>query len=134
MLHTLFYMQNFVDPAFGGALKLAISWSWTRRRWYESRMGHSTYLSFILSLTNFLVISYTFLVTQIPVLQSLFSSIAYFTVVFVIVYIPVTVYVGHLHNRKQLPTDLTVAAEKNPIYLTILEKLDKLEKQLQETR
>jgi uncharacterized membrane protein len=110
-----------------------ISWSWIRRRWYEFRMGHSTYLSFILSLTNFLLISYNFLISQIPILKSLFSSIAYFAVIFVIVYVPLTVYIGHLHMRKQLPTDLTVSGEKNPFYVTILEKLDKIEKELHGT-
>jgi hypothetical protein len=132
MLHTLFYIQTFVDSAFGGALKLAIGWSWIRRRWYEFRMGHSTYLSFILSLTNFLLISYNFLISQIPVLKSVFSSMAYFAVIFLIAYVPFTVYIGHLHNRKQLSTDLIVSGEKNPFYVAVLEKLDEIEKELQE--
>jgi uncharacterized membrane protein len=126
-------MQNFGDSAFGGALKLAIGWSWIRRRWYEFRMGHSTYLSFVLSLTNFLLISYNFLISQVPMLKSLFSSIAYFAVIFVIVYVPFTVYIGYLHKRKQLPTDLTVAGEKNPFYVKVLEKLDKIEEDLHRT-
>jgi len=96
-------------------------------------MGHSTYLSFILSLTNFLLISYNFLISQIPMLKSLFSSIAYFAVIFVIAYVPFTVYIGHLHMRKQLPTDLTVSGEKNPFYVMVLEKLDKIEKEIHET-
>ena len=123
-------MQNFGDSAFGGALELAIGWSWIRRRWYEFRMGHTTYLSFVLSLTNFLLISYNFLVSQIPTLKSLFSSVAYFSVVFVLVYVPCTIYIGHLHKRKQLSTDLTVAGEKNPFYVKILEELDKIEEEL----
>jgi hypothetical protein len=114
-------------------LVLTISWSWIRRRWYEFRMGHVTYLSFILSLTNFLLISYNFLISQVPMLKNLFSSVAYFMVIFILAYVPLTVYIGHLHMRKQLPTDLTVAGEKNPFFVKILEKLDKIEKKIQET-
>jgi hypothetical protein len=132
MLHTLFYVQTFGDSAFIGASRLVISWSWIRRRWYEFRMGHTTYLSFVLSLTNFLLISYNFLVSQIPMLKNLFSSVVYFSVVFVVAYVPVTIYIGHMHNRKQLSTDLTVAGERNPFFMAILEKLDKIEKDLQE--
>ena len=96
-------------------------------------MGHSTYLSFVLSLTNFLLISYNFLISQIPTLKSLFSSVAYFAVIFVIVYVPFTIYIGHLHKRKQLSTDLTVAGEKNPFYVKVLEKLDEIEEELHRT-
>jgi len=126
-------MKNFGDSAFGGDLDLLIGWSWIRRRWYEFRMGHSTYLSFVLSLTNFLLISYNFLISQIPTLKSLFSSVAYFAVIFVIVYVPFTIYIGHLHKRKQLSTDLTVAGEKNPFYVKVLEKLDEIEEELHRT-
>ena len=34
---------------------------WFRSRWYEFRMGHSTYLIFLLTFTNFILISYRFL-------------------------------------------------------------------------
>jgi hypothetical protein len=109
---------------------LPTGWSLIRRCWYEFRMGHSTYLSFLLSLTNFLLISYNFLVAQVPVLKSLFSSIVHFMIVCTLVYVPLAVYVGHWHNCNQLPTDLGVAGEKNPYYQSILEKLDKIEKEL----
>lgn len=66
-------------------------------------------------------------------LKGLFSSIVYFAVIFVIVYVPLTVYIGHLHMRKQLPTDLIVSGEKNPFYVMVLEKLDKIEKEIHET-
>ena len=113
---------------------MAISWSWIRRRWYEFRMGHTTYLSFILSLTNFLLITYNFLIAQVPVLQNLFPSIFHFMLVSALLYVPLTTYIGYWHKCNQLPTDLGVAGEKNPYYSLILEKLEKLEKQTQETQ
>ena len=112
---------------------LPTSWSWFRRRWYEFRLGHTTYLSFLLGLTNFLLLSYNFLIAQIPVLKDLFSSILQFMVVCTIIYVPLAVYIGHWHKCTQLPTDLGVAGEKNPYYTLILEKLEKIEKELHET-
>ena len=113
---------------------VSINWSWVQRRWYEFRLGHSTYLSLFLSLTNFLLIAYNFLVSQVPILSELFSSILVFAVLFVIVYVPFTSYVGHLHTRKQLSTDFIVSGARNPYYAAILEKLDKIDEELQEMR
>lgn len=113
---------------------ISINWSWVQRRWYEFRIGHSTYLSLFLSLTNFLLIAYNFLVSQIPFLSELFSSILVFALLFAIAYVPFTSYVGYLHIRKQAITDSAVLGARNPYYAEILQKLDKIATELQEMR
>jgi hypothetical protein len=104
--------------------------NWFKRRWFDFRMGHGTYLSFLLSFTNFLLISYNFLVSQVPFLQQLFPSILEFAVLGAVVYIPLAIYIGHWHNTKQLGTDITVQANKNPYYQILIEKLDRIEQEL----
>jgi len=104
--------------------------NWFKRRWFDFRMGHGTYLSFLLSFTNFLLISYNFLITQVPFLNELFPSIVEFTVVGAVVYIPLATYIGHWHNTKQLGVDVMVQADKNPYYQILIEKLDRIEQEL----
>jgi len=98
--------------------------SWFKRRWYNFRLGHNIYLIFLLSFTNFLVIMYTFVVSQIPLLNWVFPSIIHFAVIGAFLYIPLAVIVGHFHTKKQLPTDAKVA------YKVILDRIDELEKKL----
>lgn len=104
--------------------------NWLQERWYDFRIGHSTYLAFALNLINFLLISYTFLVSQIPFLQNIFPSLTHFAVIGVVVYVPLTTYVGYWHNCKQLETDLTVQAKKNPIYNEFIKQLADIHQEL----
>ena len=104
---------------------------WLKRRWFDFRMGHNIYLSFLLSFMNFLLISYTFLVSQIPFLNELFPGILEFAVVGALVYVPTSVAIGHFHNKKQLGTDLLIQAEKNPYFERIFKRLDTIEKKLE---
>lgn len=85
-------------------------------------MGHSTYLVFLVSLSNFLVNVYTYILLYGGDLIVIFPSLLYFAVIGVIVYVPSAIFIGHWHNRHQLETDVTVAAEKNPYYAKILDK------------
>ena len=98
-----------------------MNWSWVKRRWWDFRVGHGTYLAFFLSFTNFLLIAYNFFVLQIPFLKSLFSDLLVFGLVGLLVYIPLAVYIGHLHKVKQLATDATVN------FQVILDRLDMIE-------
>lgn len=100
---------------------------WIRRRWYDFRVGHSTYLGFLLSLTNFLLIVYNFLISQVTYLRALFPDLWVFCLVSAFVYCPLAMYIGYWHRKHQLNTDLTMQAEKNPIYFEIMERLDKIE-------
>jgi hypothetical protein len=106
------------------------NWGWFCRRWFDFRMGHGTYFSLFLSFTNFLLITYTFLVKEIPLLQTLFPSLLNFTFFGAIIYIPWATYVGHLHNTRQLQTDITVQADKNPYYQKILSELEEIKQKL----
>lgn len=110
---------------------MKLSWNWVKRRWVEFRFGHSTYLSFVLSITNFLLITYTFLVERVPVLNTLFPHLWMFAAVGLIAYVPLSVLVGFWHRKKQLSVDGALNAEVNPYTLEILRRLEKLEKMLE---
>lgn len=103
---------------------------WFGRRWFDFRMGHSTYFSLFLSFTNFLLITYNFLVQEIPLLQTMFTSLLHFAFFGAIIYIPLATFIGHTHNTKQLQTDVIIQAERNPYYQKILAELNEIKQKL----
>jgi hypothetical protein len=62
--------------------------------------------------------------SQIPFL----SNIWIFSILLLIIYLPLTIAVGHYHNRKQLGTDIVMQTECNPFIMEIIERLDRIEK------
>jgi len=73
-----------------------------RRRWYDFRMGHMTYLIFALSFANFILISHRLLIERVPILNEYFSSLWFFAIIFIIAYIPTSIFLGAWHRRTQL--------------------------------
>ena len=104
--------------------------SWLMRRWQEFRWGHGVYLVFTVSLTNFLLITYRFLIEQIPFLESLFPNLAVYVASSLVIYVPLAIIVGHLYRTKQLETDIVMTQERNPYILEVLEQLKVIEGQL----
>ena len=64
------------------------------RLWTYYRRGHSTYLVFLLSFANFIVIQYRLLIQYVPAINMLFSSLVAFAATFFLVYIPLVVLIG----------------------------------------
>ena len=85
------------------------------RIWSYVRRGHSTYLVFMVSLANFIVIQYRLLVEYIPVLHLLFREIWLFALSFIIVYIPLAAFIGWMdYRRLAVPVDMALMARANP--------------------
>jgi len=85
------------------------------RYWTYFRRGHGTYLVFLLSFANFMVIQYRLLIEYIPFLEALFSSLMAFAATFFLVYVPMATIIGWLdYKRFSVPVDLTVMARANP--------------------
>ncbi len=93
---------------------------WIRRRWYDFRLGHSLYLIFLLSFTNFILISHRLLIERVPVLNEIFSNLLFFSFIFILAYIPVSIVVGLWHRRTQLRIDSDINIEANPLLISIL--------------
>lgn len=85
------------------------------RYWTYFRRGHGTYLVFLMSLANFMVIQYRLLIEYIPLMDALFSSLTAFSITFFLVYVPTATIMGWLdYKRLAVPIDLTVMARANP--------------------
>jgi len=89
--------------------------TWIRRRWYDFRNGHSLYLIFLLTFSNFVLIFHRLLIERVPFLDEVFSQLWVFIIAFVLLYLPVAVLVGHWHKRTQLRIDTEMMVRQNPL-------------------
>jgi len=87
---------------------------WVRRRWTDFRQGHGIYLIFLLSFSNFVLIFYRLLVEKIEFLGSIFSSLWFFVIVFILIYIPVAILIGLWHRRTQVSIETDLVLRNNP--------------------
>ena len=88
---------------------------WLRRRWLDFRNGHSTYLTFILAFSNFILISYYFLINKVTFLNSFIPSLWAFIAIFIVVYIPLVILIGRWHRTTQYQTEVTAMWHEWPL-------------------
>ena len=64
------------------------------------RRGHGSWLAYLISFANFIVIQYRLLVERIPFLESLLPSLSAFIVTFFLVYVPIAIIIGRYDIKK----------------------------------
>jgi hypothetical protein len=90
-----------------------------QRRWLDFRNGHSIYLAFILTFVNFILITYNFAVTRIPILGGIADNIFAFTALFIAVYIPAAIIIGYWHRKKQYSVENEAWLRENWVWAWI---------------
>jgi hypothetical protein len=88
--------------------------AWVRRRWFDFRLGHSVYLIFALSFSNFVLIFHRLLIERIEFLDDIFSELWFFVLIFVVAYIPISVGIGAWHRRTQIKVENEQSLLNNP--------------------
>ncbi len=79
------------------------------------RRGHTAYLTFLISFANFIVIQYRLLIQHIPALQVIFSGLLAFTIVFFLMYVPISTLIGWWDYKKfAVPMESRVKAQASP--------------------
>jgi len=76
-------------------VEILLQGNFMRRRWLDFRLGHTTYLTFALAFSNFILIFHRLLIERIPVLDKIFSELWVFAVFFIVIYIPLSSLVGY---------------------------------------
>lgn len=87
-----------------------------RKRWLDFRNGHSIYLAFVLTFVNFILISYNFAIERVSFLNSIFDSLAVFTLVFIAIYLPAAMIIGYWHRRNQYSVENEALLQENWIW------------------
>ena len=90
-----------------------------RRRWLDFRNGHSIYLIFLMTFANFVTIQYSLLIGKAPFLNSIFSSIWIFAIVFIAMYVPLGMAIGYWHRKSQFSVEAEALFSQNQIGATI---------------
>ena len=68
--------------------------------WIYFKTGHNGYLTFLLSLMNFVVLQHRLLISYIPFLSKFLGQLSTFFVFFIVTYIPVAVGIGYFEYQK----------------------------------
>ena len=105
--------------------------AWIRRRWLDFRWGHTIYLIYLLTFSNFVLIVHRLLIERVEFLEQIFSELWVFAIIFILGYIPLGIAVGAWHRRTQLKVEQDVALLQNPFLARNFRMLvDMLEKRL----
>ena len=88
---------------------------WFRRRWLDFRNGHSIYLIFVMTFANFITIQYKLLIDKIPYLAGVFDNIIIFAVVFILLYVPISIALGYWHRKRQWKVEQDALFRENKV-------------------
>jgi len=89
---------------------------WIRRRWLDFRQGHTIYLVFAMTFLNFITIQYALLIDKVPVLKStVFGSQWLFAIIFIAVYIPLSIVIGYWHRKTQWKVEQEALFKQNVV-------------------
>ena len=104
---------------FSRIFTLVIGNSNWRRRWLDFRNGHSIYLVFLMTFATFITIQYKLLIEKAPFLNSVFSSIGVFAIIFTAVYVPLGMAIGYWHRKSQFSVEAEALFGQNQIGATL---------------
>ena len=88
---------------------------WFRRRWLDFRNGHSIYLIFVMTFANFITIQYKLLIDKIPYLAGVFDNIIIFAIVFILLYVPISIGLGYWHRKSQWKVEQDALFRENKV-------------------
>jgi len=86
-----------------------------RKMWWDGRMGHSTYLMFFLAFTNFILITFNYLIEGNTNFEGIISDLWIFSIIFIIFYIPISIIIGRWHTKTQIHVEMTMKMFEDPI-------------------
>jgi len=79
-------------------------------------MGTSEYLLFALTFVNFILISYRFQFEEEYITNQLVSNLWVFGLIFLILYIPISIIIGFWHRKTQLTVENTLKQNESPFF------------------
>ena len=86
------------------------------RAWYYFRMGWATYFAFIFAAINTLTVTYFLAIENYPSLQAIFPSFIHYTVIIVLIGVPLLILIGYIHFKRtpSYRSEAAVNFESNP--------------------
>ena len=94
-----------------------------RKFWFDGRNGTTNYFLLFLAMTNFILITYNFLIEDNTIFNNLLSNMWIYAIIFATLYFPISILIGRWHTNTQLSVDLTVKMNRDPIYAKMIRTL-----------
>jgi uncharacterized protein YneF (UPF0154 family) len=94
-----------------------------RKFWLDGRNGTSNYFLLFLAMTNFILITYNFLIEDITIFNNLISNMWIYAIIFATLYFPISILIGRWHTNTQLGVDMTMKMNRDPIYAKMIRTL-----------
>jgi len=94
-----------------------------REFWWAARMGHSIYLTIFLGFINFILIAFNFLIDGNEIFEKFISEIWVFSIIFLTLYIPVSILIGRWHSNTQIHVDMELKMFEDPILARMIRTL-----------
>ena len=94
-----------------------------KKFWFDGRNGTTSYFLLFLAITNFILITYNFLIDGNEILENVLSEIWVFSIIFLILYIPVSVLIGRWHSNTQIHVDMELKMFEDPILARMIRTL-----------
>ena len=94
-----------------------------RKLWFDGRNGTTNYFLLFLAMTNFILITYNFLIEDITIFNNLLSNMWIYAIIFATLYFPISILIGRWHTNTQLSVDLTIKMNRDPIYAKMIRTL-----------
>lgn len=81
-------------------------------------MGYTTYLAFILTAINMIVVVYYLAIKSIPALENIFPNFAIWAIIVISAGMPLGIFLGWLHLKRSpaYRSEIDVTVEANPYY------------------
>ena len=86
-------------------------------------MGHSIYLTIFLGFINFILIAFNFLIDGNEIFEKFISEIWVFSIIFLTLYIPVSILIGRWHSNTQIHVDMELKIFEDPILARMIRTL-----------
>jgi len=81
---------------------------WCNKRFFEFRMGVKFYVGFSFALLNFIIIFQRFFIESIDSVHEVVSNIVIFTILFLIIYVPIATVFGNNYYKNQHRVDYSM--------------------------
>ncbi len=94
-----------------------------RKFWFDGRNGTTNYFLLFLAMTNFILITYNFLIEDITIFNNLLSNMWIYAIIFATLYFPISILIGRWHTNTQLHVDVSVKMNRDPIYAKMIRTL-----------
>lgn len=94
-----------------------------RKIWWTTKIGHSTYLMFLLAIGNFILITYNYLLEGNAIFENHISNLWVFAIIFLALYFPISIIIGRWHTNTQISVDMTIRGLNNPVQAKMIKIL-----------